>query len=517
MAKIIVLGAMKGGVGKSVSTFNLAYSLAELGKKVLAVDFDSQANLTTCMGVEDVAAVPVTIGHLMMNQIEEEEQPEPEEYIMNRNGVDFIPSSMVLSAVDAKLRIEMGAERILAGILEPLRDRYDYILIDTCPSLGALTINALAAADEVIIAANPQLLAMMGLQDFLKSVRKIKNRINPKLEVAGILLTMCVARTNLCKVITEQVSETFAGQLRIFDSKIPNTVKVGESVYYSEPLLEYKEVEAAFRKKVSAGAEKENEEEEGIFPEYLKKGHVFPEIQAACKECFTAPPKPFCEDTLLAAMETAGNKDFEKETEKKGLGTPATRAAIIEKLVSSHYAVRKGKQILPTMEGRELVSILPEQLKSAAMTAQWENELLAVEKGKADSERFMEGIIKLLEEILADCRSISSEERRQFQDKEVIGICPVCQSPVYEGKHNFYCDSRDCSFALWKENRFLAGRRKKMDKRMAAELLKEGRVFVKDLYSVKKDRYFNAYLIMGTKDGKAEFHLEFPKGKSKRE
>lgn len=146
MAKIIVLGAMKGGVGKSVSTFNLAYSLAELGKKVLAVDFDSQANLTTCMGVEDVAAVPVTIGHLMMNQIEEEEQPEPEEYIMNRNGVDFIPSSMVLSAVDAKLRIEMGAERILAGILEPLRDRYDYILIDTCPSLGALTINALAGS-----------------------------------------------------------------------------------------------------------------------------------------------------------------------------------------------------------------------------------------------------------------------------------------------------------------------------------------------------------------------------------
>ena len=227
MAKIIVLGAMKGGVGKSVFTFNLAYSLAELGKTVLAVDFDSQANLTTCMEVEDVAAVPVTIGQLMMNQMEEEEQPEPEEYIMSRNGVDFILSSMVLSAVDAKLRIEMGAERILAGILESLRDRYDYILIDTCPSLGVLTINALAAADEVIIAANPQLLAMMRLQDFLKSVRKIKNRINPKLEVAGILLTMCEARTNLCKVITEQVTETFAGQFRIFDSKIPNTVKMG--------------------------------------------------------------------------------------------------------------------------------------------------------------------------------------------------------------------------------------------------------------------------------------------------
>ena len=105
--------------------------------------------------------------------------------------------------------------------------------------IGALNINALVAADEVIITVNPQLLAMMGLQDFLKTVKKIKSRINDKLDVAGILLTMCDARTNLCKVITEQVSDTFEGQIRIFDSKIPNTVKVGESVYYSEPLLEY--------------------------------------------------------------------------------------------------------------------------------------------------------------------------------------------------------------------------------------------------------------------------------------
>jgi chromosome partitioning protein len=239
MGKVILVGATKGGVGKSVSSYNLAYSLTKLGKKVLAVDFDSQANLTTCFGVEDPAAVPVTIGHLMMAKIEDEEMPAPEEYIRNRNGVDFIPSSMVLSVVDAKLRLEMGAEKMLAGILEPLKEKYDAIILDTCPALGALTINALAAADGVIITVNPQLLAMMGLQDFLKTVRKIKSRINPKLKVEGILLTMCDARTNLCKVITEQVMETFEGQIKIFESKIPNTVKVGESVYYSEPLLEY--------------------------------------------------------------------------------------------------------------------------------------------------------------------------------------------------------------------------------------------------------------------------------------
>ena len=236
MGKIYMIGAMKGGVGKSVSVFNLAYSLQNRGKRVLAVDFDPQANLTTCFGAEDV---DVAVGDLMMAVIEDEELPEREEYIWERNGVDFIPSSIQLSAVEAKLRLEMGTEKMLATILEPLKGDYDYILIDTSPSLGTLNINAMAAADEVIVTVNPQLLAMMGLQDFLKSVKKIKSRLNEKLNVAGILLTMCDARTILCKTITEQVAETFQGQIRIFESKIPNTVKVGESVYYSEPLIEY--------------------------------------------------------------------------------------------------------------------------------------------------------------------------------------------------------------------------------------------------------------------------------------
>ncbi len=231
-----MVGAMKGGIGKTVTAFNLEYSLQKCGRKVLTVDFDPQSNLTTCFGVEDA---DVTVGDLMMNVIGDEDLPNEGEYIRERNGVDFIPSSMQLSAVDAKLRLEMGAERMLAAILEPLREEYDYILIDTCPSLGALNINAMAAADEVIVTVNPQLLAMMGLQDFLKTVRKIRNRINSRLNVAGILLTMCDARTVLCRTVMEQMQETFQGQLRIFGSRIPNTVKVGESVYYSEPLTEY--------------------------------------------------------------------------------------------------------------------------------------------------------------------------------------------------------------------------------------------------------------------------------------
>ena len=177
MGKIIVIGSQKGGVGKTTTTHNLAYSLKELGKKVLTVDFDSQANLTTCYGVEDTGALEYTIGHLMMDQMEEEVPESFEDYIQSSEGVDYIPSSIYLSVVDAKLRTEMGAERMLAEVLEPLKSRYDYILIDTCPSLGMLTINALAAADEVIITVNPQLLAMMGLEDFLRTVAKIKKRI----------------------------------------------------------------------------------------------------------------------------------------------------------------------------------------------------------------------------------------------------------------------------------------------------------------------------------------------------
>lgn len=239
MGKTIVIGLQKGGVGKTTTTLNLAYSLAQMGKNVLTVDFDSQANLTTCYGIENTAELEYTIGHLMMAQIEDEEPGNLNDYIQTKDGVYFIPSSIYLSVVDAKLRTEMGTEKMLAEALEPLKATYDFILIDTCPSLGMLTINALAAADEVIITVNPQLLAMIGLQDFLRTVSKIRKRINPELKVAGILLTMCDSRTTLCKVLTEEVTRSFQDQLRIFDTRIPSTVKVGESIYYSMPIVQY--------------------------------------------------------------------------------------------------------------------------------------------------------------------------------------------------------------------------------------------------------------------------------------
>lgn len=214
-------------------------------------------------------------------------------------------------------------------------------------------------------------------------------------------------------------------------------------------------------------------------------------------------------------METAGNKEFDEDTEKKGLGTPATRAGIIEKLIASQYAVRKGKQILPTEDGIILIDILPDFLKSATMTAEWENQLLEMEQGKMAPGQFMTGIEKLISMMLNHCDSIPEEETRRFQKKESLGTCPVCGGLVYEGKKNFYCGNRECNFCLWKENKYLQSMEKDMDTRMAAELLKNGSVHVKDLYSRKKDLYFEADLHMeADENGRVTFSLSYPKKKT---
>ena len=278
----------------------------------------------------------------------------------------------------------------------------------------------------------------------------------------------------------------------------------------------FKEVEKAFKQLcVKAEPVEEKEKETSIPAGYEEGMRLFP-VKAEKTTHYTSPPKPFNEDTLLAAMETAGNKEFDSETEKKGLGTPATRASIIEKLVSSGYAQRKGKQILPSTEGKELVKVMPEYLKSAVMTAEWENQLLMMEKGQITDTQFMGEITSLVRKILEVCREIPEEERRRFQTaREVIGKCPVCGCDVFEGKQNFYCSNRQCDFALWKENRFLGSMEKTLDKKMAVELLDKACTHVKGLYSRKKDIKFDADLLLTLEDGKPRFHLEFPKKKKK--
>ena len=325
-------------------------------------------------------------------------------------------------------------------------------------------------------------------------------------------------KKNLMMLVCQQLVQATGEEYQYEQTDI--TVKCQEHDFTARgkvPVqMGFKEAGNAFKNQcVKAKPEEETEKETSI-PYGYEEGMTLSPVKAEKTVHFTSPPKPFNEDTLLAAMETAGNKDFDSETEKKGLGTPATRAGIIEKLVSSGYAVRKGKQILPSTEGRELVNVMPAYLKSAAMTAEWENQLLMMEKGQITDTQFMGEITSLVGKILSVCREIPETERRRFQKaREVIGKCPVCGSDVYEGKQNFYCSNRQCDFALWKENRFLGSMEKTLDKKMAVELLDKACTHVKGLYSRKKDIKFDADLLLTLEDGKPRFHLEFPKKKKK--
>lgn len=238
---------------------------------------------------------------------------------------------------------------------------------------------------------------------------------------------------------------------------------------------------------------------------------VLPVVRAEKKQGFTSPPKVYTEDTLLSAMETAGNKEFDKDTEKKGLGTPATRAAILEKLVSSGYVERKGKQMIPTEDGVAAIHNIPDYLKSASMTAEWENALLLMERGEIKPHDFMQGIHGLIDKMLADLRQIPTVAAAPHHNKVSVGSCPVCGNPVHESKLSFCCADRSCKFALWKESRYLSNMRKTLDKKMAVDLLKKGRTHVKDFYSAKKDKTFAADLVMRVEEGRAQYSLEFPK------
>lgn len=246
-------------------------------------------------------------------------------------------------------------------------------------------------------------------------------------------------------------------------------------------------------------------------PKKMEQGIVLPVVRAEKKQGFTSPPKVYTEDTLLSAMETAGNKEFEKDTEKKGLETPATRAAILEKLVSAGYVQRKGKQMIPTEDGVAAIRNIPDYLKSASMTAEWENDLLRMERGEIKPYDFMHGIHGLLDKMLADLRQIPTVAAAPNHNKVSVGSCPVCGNPVHESKLSFCCADRSCKFALWKESRYLANMRKTLDKKMAVDLLKKGRTHVKDFYSVKKDKTFAADLVMRVEEGRAQYSLEFPK------
>ena len=240
---------------------------------------------------------------------------------------------------------------------------------------------------------------------------------------------------------------------------------------------------------------------------------VYGPCRAEVQEKWTQPPRQFTEDTLLQAMERAGNEDLAEDTEKKGIGTPATRAGIIEKLISSGFVSRDKKNLVPTNDGNVLITILPDEIKSPAMTAQWEMQLNQIARGEADAGGFLQGIIRMLKELISRYSGVSEKQKEQFSHgtkKESLGSCPRCGRPVYEGQKNFYCSDRKCQFALWKNDRFFESQGKKMDAGTVKKLLAKGKIHYKDLHSQKTGRTYEATVVMADfGEGYVKFNLEF--------
>ena len=282
---------------------------------------------------------------------------------------------------------------------------------------------------------------------------------------------------------------------------------------------------------IGNSAEDESSDEEktkGRLVEVLKVDHTIftegrsiPVLDPQVKEGKTTPKKHFTEDTLLAGMERAGAEETPDEAERKGLGTPATRAGIIEKLVRIGFLERKGdkktKYLIPTHKGITLITVMPEVIQSPGMTAEWEQKLIEVEKKNYDAEEFMSEIKDMLTELIQTYEIVKDAEILMHPVYDPVGKCPACGSEVVEKQKGFFCSNRECKFALWKDNRFMDSLGKKMTKQIAESLLRDGRASLKKCRSAKTGKNYDTTLVLSTtENGQAEFSLNFESGKKEK-
>ena len=262
-------------------------------------------------------------------------------------------------------------------------------------------------------------------------------------------------------------------------------------------------------------AEKDNENLDVLTEAQDKK--TLPILDAQLKEGRTTPPKHFTEDTLLAAMESAGADTMPEEAERRGIGTPATRAATIEKLVQKGFLTREGggkaKHLIPSEKGRTLIAAMPEQLKSPAMTAEWETKLTQIEKGQYAPEQFMEEIESMMKSLVNQYANTPNAPAKAANGAPVVGTCPHCGSEVAEREKGFFCASRECRFVIWKDNAFFNRLGKRPTRQVVDKLLRDGRARLKDCKSQRTGKTYNASVLMTTEDdGRAKFSLEFENG-----
>ena len=265
----------------------------------------------------------------------------------------------------------------------------------------------------------------------------------------------------------------------------------------------WKEIERRYRATLKQKPDPEDGENEGATLPELFEGQGFENPAAKVTEHTTTPPKPHSEASLLSAMERAGNGDTDPDAERRGLGTPATRAAVIEKLVKGSFAERKGKQLIPTQNGAALISVLPDMLTSPQLTAEWENNLTQIAKGAADPGEFLSGIEAMARELVQTHAAVQEDKKSLFrEEKPSIGKCPRCGSPVHEGKKSYYCSNRECAFVMWKNDRFFEERKTAFSPKIAAALLKSGKANVKKLYSPKTGKTYDGTVVLADTGGK---------------
>ena len=297
------------------------------------------------------------------------------------------------------------------------------------------------------------------------------------------------------KHVYESITATFDCNGHIFTAKGKTVIAAG-----------WKATQAHFQNSLKLNdpdTDEENRDADNTAMTPISEGQVFDDTDAKITDHFTKPPKQYTEDTLLSAMENAGAEDTTNEVERRGLGTPATRAAIIEKLVTSGFATRKGRQITPTEDGENLIKILPDSLKSPALTADWENSLTQIAKGKLSPDDFMHDIENMTRALVSDNPQPIEQHINTFKTpREVIGICPRCGSSVFESKKNFHCEKRECQFVMWKSDRFFTTRKKELTKPIATELLKTGKVKIKGMYSEKTGKTYDAVILLADTGGK---------------
>ncbi len=264
-ANILILSNQKGGVGKTTTTENLGIGLANQGKKVLLVDLDPQASLTVSLGYPQPDDLPVTITDMMRKVINDDDFEPGEGILHHEEGVDLMPANIELAGMEVSLVNAMSRESTLSRYLQTLRGSYDYILVDCMPSLGMLTINALAAGDNVLIPVQAQYLPAKGLEQLLQTVNKVRRQINPKLKVEGILLAMVDQRTNYNKEIASLIRETYGGRLKVFETEIPRSIRAaeisaaGKSIFKQDPKGKVAEAYRNLTKEVIADDEKKRQ------------------------------------------------------------------------------------------------------------------------------------------------------------------------------------------------------------------------------------------------------------------